>query len=175
VSNFNFNLYPFFIAFGITYKKYAIVNLNFIYLEESKEKINYEKIYTSFIDAVNCTLHDTITTQRTNSIQFDNFILNNKVYRVNIGSSIVDPSHVIRITSTKNTIVEKYKTKISVALQCAGDKGVSLSELVPKTQLLTKDERQQLLDFMVSSMEIKCEEKKTKTKTVKRYYWINQS
>lgn len=173
VSNFNFSLYPFFISFGNTYKRYAIANISFIYIGENKEKHNQEKIYNSFVNSVNCVIHDTVKTERSNIIQIESFILHNKIYRANVGTAIVDPSHVIRITSTKNTIIEKYTNKIEVFAQCAGDKGFTVSELIPKTQLLTKDERQQLLDFMVDSMEIKCETIQTKTKSIKRYYWIN--
>jgi len=189
-ENFNFSITPFLIIIGSTRKTYYNVYMYFKFLSELPTKEGYlshsisadsleeknkefQEGHNIFIKKVNESILE-LTKIKSEKVVFKNdfYILPNKKYRaiVTIEKIPVDEIDKIEIKE-KESIVDKYINRILTAVQCAGDRGITLTNLIRKTQTLEKHVRLNMLTDLEGRGFIILKKTKTSAKDIRTYFW----
>ena len=191
ISNFNFQIDPFLILSGNTRKTYYLVNINFLFLteverkfflqetdndspEEIHQKKEFERKHDLFVETINKHIQEA-TKFKKYKMKFNMEILlfPDKKYTARVVISYFKSENIFRMEHKKESMVDKYLNKLQYLVQTAGDQGITLTNIIRKTQSLPKDARLAMLNDLTCQDIIILEKIKTSAKDINIYHWNN--
>jgi hypothetical protein len=158
-------------------EKQRETNQSFNDVCESQENTQLTKEYQNeqniFLKALNAGIDQSIKQKKETKFVTELNIILEKKYKVSVSIKQFPLSNIIRMKHETLSIGDKYRNKIEMAIQCAGDCGITTTELIVKTQLLAKHERQGILDYLVTNRIVTVKQEKRGPKMKHTYYWNN--